>query len=111
MAPLAAFSVAMMSTGGANRGSSRRTALRWLGGAAICAVVPKVGQVLGTEGVVREPKIPDGKRGSKKAKGYELCLSQCLYDCTTPKAGLAKSRTECRTDCKDECAVSREQLY
>lgn len=77
-----------------------------MGGAAICAVVP---QVLASD--VREPKIPDGKKGSKKAKGYELCLSQCLYDCTTPKAGLAKSRVECRTECKDDCAVSREQLY
>lgn len=49
-------------------------------------------------------------RGSKEAKGYQLCLSQCLYDCTTPKAGPAKERSECRVECKDECAVSPEQL-
>jgi hypothetical protein len=51
-----------------------------------------------------------GARGSKTAKGYQLCLSQCLYDCTTPKAGAAKTRADCRVECKDECAVSREQL-
>lgn len=51
-----------------------------------------------------------GERGSKEAKGYQLCLSQCLYDCTTPRAGMAKERSECRVECKDECAVSREQL-
>jgi hypothetical protein len=55
-------------------------------------------------------KARKGARGSKEAKGYQLCLSQCLYDCTTPKAGAAKTRGQCRVECKDECAVSREQL-
>lgn len=55
-------------------------------------------------------KARKGARGSKDAKGYQLCLSQCLYDCTTPKSGGAKTRGECRVECKDECAVSREQL-
>lgn len=55
-----------------------------------------------------EPK--PGRRGSRTAKGYQLCLSQCLYDCTTPRPGSAKTRADCRVECKDECAVSREQL-
>lgn len=55
-------------------------------------------------------KPKKGARGSKQAKGYQLCLSQCLYDCTVPRAGMAKERSECRTECKDECAISRDQL-
>lgn len=57
-----------------------------------------------------EKKPKKGERGTKEAKGYQLCLSQCLYDCTTPRAGLAKERSECRVECKDECAISRDQL-
>lgn len=60
------------------------------------------------EGGDKKPK--KGARGTKEAKGYQLCLSQCLYDCTTPKAAMAKERAECRVECKDECAVSRDQL-
>lgn len=71
--------------------------------------------VLGVAAVSPVPAATDGKpkkgeKGSKEAKGYQLCLSQCLYDCTTPKAALAKERAVCRTECKDECAISREQL-
>lgn len=55
-------------------------------------------------------KAKKGAKGSKDAKGYQLCLSQCLYDCTVPRAGMAKERSQCRVECKDECAVSREQL-
>lgn len=58
--------------------------------------------------LVKKPK--KGQRGSKEAKGYQLCLSQCIYDCTTPRPGSAKTRGECRVECKDECAISREQL-
>lgn len=57
-----------------------------------------------------QEKAKKGARGSKEAKGYQLCMSQCLYDCTTPKAGPAKERAQCRVECKDECAVSAEQL-
>lgn len=93
----AAFAVSMSA------GSSRRDVLRLFSSALGIAAVTPVRAA--TDG---KPK--KGERGSKTAKGYELCLSQCLYDCTTPKAAAAKARSECRVECKDECAVSREQL-
>lgn len=93
---------------------SRRDAVRFMS-AGICALVAHGGVAavaaasLGVNEVERKrPK--KGQRGSKEAKGYQLCLSQCLYDCTTPRAGMAKERSQCRVECKDECAVSREQL-
>lgn len=76
-----------------------------------CAVVPTVLLAeRSLDGSGTMVKAKPGARGTKEAKGYQLCLSQCLYDCTTPKQGLAKERAECRVECKDECAVSREQL-
>lgn len=80
------------------------TLLAGVGGAGI-AISPRRGMAAADE---KKPK--KGERGSKEAKGYQLCLSQCLYDCTTPKAGMAKERSQCLVECKDECAVSREQL-
>mmetsp|Transcript_1462 Transcript_1462/g.2438 ORF Transcript_1462/g.2438 Transcript_1462/m.2438 type:complete len:206 (+) Transcript_1462:135-752(+) len=50
------------------------------------------------------------KKGSKEDKAYQLCLSNCLYKCTVPRAGPAKERTECIRECKDECATTPEQL-
>lgn len=82
---------------------TRRDALRLFAGTLGVAAISPVR-------AATESKPKKGERGSKSAKGYELCLSQCLYDCTTPKAAMAKSRVECRVECKDECAVSREQL-
>ncbi|KAI0562008.1 hypothetical protein FGB62_68g133 [Gracilaria domingensis] len=83
---------------------SRRELLTLLTGIGIgSAISPR-------RALADEKKPKKGERGSKEAKGYQLCLSQCLYDCTTPKAGMAKERSQCRTECKDECAVSREQL-
>ncbi|KAJ8907407.1 hypothetical protein NDN08_007519 [Rhodosorus marinus] len=50
-----------------------------------------------------EPKrVKKPKKGTKEEKSYQLCLSQCLYNCTQPKATLAKDRGSCRTECKDE---------
>ncbi len=86
--------------------STRRDALTLFAG-AVCAAVP--GVAVAAKSI--EDTSKKGKKGSKSEKAYELCLSQCLYDCTTPKAGAAKTRADCRVDCKDECAVSREQLY
>mmetsp|Transcript_4012 Transcript_4012/g.16900 ORF Transcript_4012/g.16900 Transcript_4012/m.16900 type:complete len:117 (-) Transcript_4012:1608-1958(-) len=58
-----------------------------------------------------EPKrVKKPKKGTKEEKSYQLCLSQCLYNCTQPKPTLAKDRGECRTECKDECATTAEQL-
>lgn len=87
--------------------STRRDALRLFAG-AVCGVMLPAAAAVAEESFNKKPK--KGARGSKEAKGYQLCLSQCLYDCTTPRAGLAKERSECRVECKDECAVSREQL-
>lgn len=78
--------------------------------AALAAFAAVLGNAAITPLYAQEKKPKKGERGSKEAKGYQLCLSQCLYDCTTPKAGAAKERSECRVECKDECAVSREQL-
>lgn len=83
--------------------STRRDALTLFAG-AICSAVPGVA-------ISAEDAKKKDKKASKSAKGFELCLSQCLYDCTTPKAGAAKTRADCRVECKDECAVSRDQLY
>lgn len=102
LAKVTAFNVAPTSAS-----SSRRDALRLFAG-ALCGVMLPAAAAVAEESLNKKPK--KGARGSKEAKGYQLCLSQCLYDCTTPKAGLAKERSECRIECKDECAVSREQL-
>lgn len=107
-----AFVGAMMTTSG-NR-VTRRDAVRLMS-AAVCGLVLGGGVnavAAASMGINEmERKRPKkGERGSKEAKGYQLCLSQCLYDCTTPRAGMAKERSECRVECKDECAVSREQL-
>jgi hypothetical protein len=80
------------------------------GGAAAAAALAAGGSGPDGQAAPTLTKAKKGARGSKDAKGYQLCLSQCLYDCTTPRVGLAKSRGECRVECKDECAVSREQL-
>lgn len=101
-APMLAFNPTASSTP-----MSRRDALRLFSN-AVCAIPFAAVAGQGDKEISNKPK--KGQRGSKEAKGYQLCLSQCLYDCTTPRAGLAKQRTECRVECKDECAVSREQL-
>lgn len=91
---------------------SRRDALL-LFSTAVCGLVAPAAAMAAVAAVdeANAPKkIRKGARGSKDAKGYQLCMSQCLYDCTTPRAGLAKERSQCRVECKDECAVSREQL-
>lgn len=85
---------------------SRRNFLTLLAGAGGAAIAVSPRRAVAAD----EKKPKKGERGSKEAKGYQLCLSQCLYDCTTPKAGMAKERSQCLVECKDECAVSREQL-
>lgn len=85
-------------------GVSRRQMLSMMSGMTTCALIAPV------KTLAEEEKKKKGQKGTKEAKGYQLCMSQCLYDCTTPKAGPAKERTECRVECKDECAISREQL-
>ncbi|KAA8498799.1 hypothetical protein FVE85_6384 [Porphyridium purpureum] len=50
------------------------------------------------------------KRGTKEEKTYQLCLSECIYKCTVPRAGPARERSECIRECKDECATTAEQL-
>lgn len=107
-----AFVGAAMTASG--NGMNRRDAIRLMS-AAVCGLVvgggvKAVGAASMNVDEMERKRPKKGGRGSKEAKGYQLCLSQCLYDCTTPRAGMAKERSECRVECKDECAVSREQL-
>eukprot|EP00816_Leptocylindrus_hargravesii_P003278 CAMPEP_0196803288 /NCGR_PEP_ID=MMETSP1362-20130617/2638_1 /TAXON_ID=163516 /ORGANISM="Leptocylindrus danicus, Strain CCMP1856" /LENGTH=134 /DNA_ID=CAMNT_0042174747 /DNA_START=68 /DNA_END=472 /DNA_ORIENTATION=+ len=49
-------------------------------------------------------------KGTKKDPKYEVCVSNCIYECTLPKGDEQKSRSECLPECKKKCATSKEQL-
>mmetsp|Transcript_20666 Transcript_20666/g.25568 ORF Transcript_20666/g.25568 Transcript_20666/m.25568 type:complete len:157 (+) Transcript_20666:170-640(+) len=55
-------------------------------------------------------EIDPALKGTKGDPEYQLCVSNCLYECTKPKGGEQKSRAVCIPECKEKCATSKEQL-
>ena len=49
-------------------------------------------------------------KGTKADPKFQLCLSNCMYECTKPKVEEQKSRAECLPECKKTCATTKEQL-
>jgi hypothetical protein len=49
-------------------------------------------------------------KGTKKDPAYEVCIGQCMYDCTKNKGTEQKSRQECLPECKQKCATTKQQL-
>ena len=54
--------------------------------------------------------VDPSKKGTKDDPAYQLCLSQCMYDCTKPKGEETKLRKECLPECKVKCATTKQQL-
>jgi len=50
----------------------------------------------------------ESKKGTKEDKGFQACLSKCLFECTKPPS--TSSRAECYPECKQKCATSDAQL-
>ena len=49
-------------------------------------------------------------KGTKADPKFQLCLSNCMYECTKPKVEEQKTRAECLPECKKSCATTKEQL-
>ena len=45
-----------------------------------------------------------------KPPPYEACMSLCIYECTKPKGGEQKLRTECIGECKIVCKDKKRTL-
>ncbi len=54
--------------------------------------------------------IDPALKGTKGDPAYQACLSACIYECTKPKGGEQKSRSECIPECKQKCATTKQQL-
>jgi len=49
-------------------------------------------------------------KGTKADPEFQVCLGNCMYECTKAKGSEQKSRAECLPECKKSCATDKRQL-
>mmetsp|Transcript_7684 Transcript_7684/g.28895 ORF Transcript_7684/g.28895 Transcript_7684/m.28895 type:complete len:124 (-) Transcript_7684:433-804(-) len=93
-----ALSFSLPRTSPASVGDRRQVLQR--SGAVLASVL-----LVGPQAVMAKD---ESKKGTKEDKGFQACLSKCLFECTKPPS--TSSRAECYPECKQKCATSDAQL-